>query len=228
MELAKAQKTLASEEASRIEFTAEVKKHAGSIGVVKKDIEDIELAISKVDQEKTSRDHTIKCLNDEIAENQAKSNEDLISAEEKVSHLNSIKGKLESTLGELEGGLDKEKRNRANLEKEKRKIEGELKMTQEMVADLERAKRELEGAIARKELKKWRRNWKLRDRLVPRLRGRDLTLPEKLSSWENVSWRPEEQPMLKLNLTRREKLKLASSERILKRPTFSRSPSSAI
>jgi len=168
MELAKAQKTLASEEASRIEFTAEVKKHAGSIGVVKKDIEDIELAISKVDQEKTSRDHTIKCLNDEIAEqdevinklnkekkhiaeNQAKSNEDLISAEEKVSHLNSIKGKLESTLGELEGGLDKEKRNRANLEKEKRKIEGELKMTQEMVADLERAKRELEGAIARKE-----------------------------------------------------------------------------
>merc|ERR1712180_437320 len=58
---------------------------------------------------------------------------------------------------------------------------------------------------AREELKKWRRNWKLRDRLVPRLRGRDLTLPEKLSSWENVSWRPEEQPMLKLNLTRREK-----------------------
>merc|ERR1712107_9994 len=104
----KYKEALAAEEASRIEFTAEVKKHAGSIGVVKKDIEDIELAISKVEQEKTSRDHTIKCLNDEIAEqdevinklnkekkhiaeNQAKSNEDLISAEEKVSHLNSIK-----------------------------------------------------------------------------------------------------------------------------------------
>merc|ERR1719374_381621 len=68
MELAKAQKALASEEASRIEFAAEVKKHAGSIGIVKKDIEDIELAISKVEQEKNSRDHTIKTLNDEIGE----------------------------------------------------------------------------------------------------------------------------------------------------------------
>merc|ERR1711872_1110556 len=167
MELAKAQKNLASEEASRIELAAEVKKHAGSIGVVKKDIEDIELAISKVDQEKTSRDHTIKTLNDEIAEqdevinklnkekkhiaeNNAKSSEDLVSAQEKVSHLNSIKSKLESTLDELEGALDKEKRNRGNLEKERRKVEGELKMTQDMVADLERSKREIENTIARK------------------------------------------------------------------------------
>merc|ERR1719481_1235144 len=55
MELAKMQKNLASEEASRIELAAEVKKHAGSIGVVKKDIEDIELAISKVENEKGSR-----------------------------------------------------------------------------------------------------------------------------------------------------------------------------
>merc|ERR1712168_805465 len=168
MELAKMQKNLASEEASRIELAAEVKKHAGSIGVVKKDIEDIELAISKVENEKGSRDHTIKTLNDEIgeqdevinklnkekkhiAETQAKSNEDLISAEEKVGHLSSVKSKLEDTLDELEGALDKEKRNRANLEKEKRKIEGELKMTQDMVGDLERSKREVENTIARKE-----------------------------------------------------------------------------
>merc|ERR1712042_9487 len=167
-ELAKMQNTLAREEASRIELTAETKKHAGSINVVKKDIEDIELAISKVEQEKTGRDHNIKSLNDEIAEqdevinklneekkhiaeNNAKSSEDLVSAQEKVSHLNSIKSKLESTLDELEGALDKEKRNRGNLEKERRKVEGELKMTQDMVADLERSKREIENTIARKE-----------------------------------------------------------------------------
>merc|ERR1711872_336745 len=166
-ELAKMQNTLAREEASRIELTAETKKHAGSINVVKKDIEDIELAISKVEQEKTGRDHNIKSLNDEIAEqdevinklnkekkhiaeNNAKSSEDLVSAQEKVSHLNSIKSKLESTLDELEGALDKEKRNRGNLEKERRKVEGELKMTQDMVADLERSKREIENTIARK------------------------------------------------------------------------------
>merc|ERR1712212_551017 len=167
-ELSKMQNTLAREEASRIELTAETKKHAGSINVVKKDIEDIELAINKVEQEKTGRDHNIKSLNDEIAEqdevinklnkekkhiaeNNAKSSEDLVSAQEKVSHLNSIKSKLESTLDELEGALDKEKRNRGNLEKERRKVEGELKMTQDMVADLERSKREIENTIARKE-----------------------------------------------------------------------------
>merc|ERR1712138_177820 len=99
LELAKMQKVLAAEEASRIELTAEVKKHSGSIGVVKKDIEDIELAITKVEQEKTGRDHTIKSLNDEIseqdevinklnkekkhiAETQSKSAEDLASAGE--------------------------------------------------------------------------------------------------------------------------------------------------
>merc|ERR1719179_63378 len=79
----------------------EVKAHSGSVGVVKKEIEDIELAIAKVELEKGNRDHTIKVLQDEIAEQdevinklnkekkhlsatQAKSNEDLIGAEEKV------------------------------------------------------------------------------------------------------------------------------------------------
>merc|ERR1711970_1652903 len=74
-----------------------------------------------------------------------------VSSAEKVDHLLSIKGKLESTLDELEGGLNKEKGARAKLEKERRKAEGELKMTQETVADLERSKKEVEGLIARKE-----------------------------------------------------------------------------
>merc|ERR1719234_1059726 len=167
-ELAQQVNVLKDEETSRIDLQAEVKAHSGSIGAVKKDIEDIELAITKVEQEKTNRDHTIKTLNDEIgeqdevinklnkekkhiAETQAKSSEDLVVAEEKVGHLNSIKGKLESTLDELEGALDKEKRGRGNLEKERRKVEGELKMTQDLVAELERAKKEIEGSIARKE-----------------------------------------------------------------------------
>ena len=33
---------------------------------IKKDIEDLELAIQKIEQEKTNRDHTIHSLNDEI------------------------------------------------------------------------------------------------------------------------------------------------------------------
>merc|ERR1719195_1610857 len=168
VELANQTNVLKAEEASRIELAAEVKAHSGSIGAVKKDIEDVELAITKVEQEKSNRDHTIKVLQDEIAEQdevinklnkekkhlsgtQAKSAEDLISAEEKVGHLMQVKGQLESTLDQLEGGLDKEKKGRANLEKMKRKIEGDLKMAQDTVNDLEREKNDIQNLIATKE-----------------------------------------------------------------------------
>merc|ERR1719347_1900020 len=167
-ELKDAQAVLSSEENSRIALAAEVKAHAGSVGVVKKEIEDIELAIAKVELEKGNRDHTIKVLQDEIgeqdevinklnkekkhiAETQAKSNDDMINVNEKVGHLASVKSKLESTLGELESGLDKEKKSRATVEKQKRKLEGDLKMAQDGVVELERSKRDLEVTIANKE-----------------------------------------------------------------------------
>merc|ERR1712090_105133 len=101
------------EEASRVALAAEVKAHSGSIGLVKKEIEDIELAIAKVELEKGNRDHTIKVLQDEIAEQdevvnklnkkkkhlsgcQSKAAEDLTSAEEKVAHLSQVKSQLEA------------------------------------------------------------------------------------------------------------------------------------
>merc|ERR1712158_154585 len=153
-ELKETQAVLSSEEASRVELAGEVKAHSGSVGVVKKEIEDIELAIAKVELEKGNRDHTIKVLQDEIseqdevinklnkekkhiAETQAKSNDDMVSVGEKVEHLASVKSKLESTLDELEGGLDKEKKSRAGLEKQKRKVEGDLKMAQDGGAEQE-------------------------------------------------------------------------------------------
>merc|ERR1719158_2636068 len=167
-ELASQVEVLKSEENSRIALAADVKAHSGSIGAVKKDIEDVELASTKVEQEKGNRDHTIKTLQDEIAEQdevinklnkekkhlsatQAKSAEDLESAEEKVKHLNQVKSQLESTLDQLEGGFDKEKKSRAGLEKQKRKIEGDLKMAQDSVNDLEREKRDIENTIGNKE-----------------------------------------------------------------------------
>merc|ERR1719483_847041 len=158
VELAVKQKVLLAEESSRVELAGEVKAHSGSIGAVKKDIEDVELAILKVEQDKGNRDHTIKVLQDEVAEQDevvnklnkekkhlsattAKSSEDLVAAEEKVAHLMSVKSQLESTLDQLESGLDKEKK----------KVEGDLKMAQDAVADLERGNREVEGVIASKE-----------------------------------------------------------------------------
>merc|ERR1712020_406974 len=84
-------------------------------------------------------------------ETNAKANEDLKTAQDKVDHLSKIKSKLESTLDELEDSHSKEKKGRADIEKARRKVEGELKVTQESVSDLERSKKELEAAIGRKE-----------------------------------------------------------------------------
>merc|ERR1711934_1090097 len=155
-------------EEERVAATADKKVLEGENGIIKKDMEDIELAIQKLEQEKTNRDHTIRHLNDEIAnqdevinklnkekkhmgEVSAKATEDLQSTQDKVDHLSNIKSKLESTLDELEDACNKEKRSRADIEKSRRKIEGELKVTQETVGDLERSKKELEGGIGRKE-----------------------------------------------------------------------------
>merc|ERR1712156_784178 len=125
-------------------MTGDKKTMEGEVNSIKKDIEDLELALQKLEQEKTNRDHSIRSLNDEVAQqdevinklnkekkmigdNQAKAFEDLQAAEDKVAHLNSIKSKLDSTLGELEDGVNREKRSRADVEKTRRKVEGELK-----------------------------------------------------------------------------------------------------
>merc|ERR1719361_2281534 len=168
LELAAAQDKLVQTEQARMQATQDKKELEQESMAIKKDIGDIEMVIQKLDQEKTNRDHTIKTLNDEIAnqdeiinklnkekkhvqENASKSSEDLQTASDKVDHLMKIKTKLESTLDELESSHEKEKRSRANTEKNRRKIEGELKICQETVAELERSKKELEAAIMRKE-----------------------------------------------------------------------------
>merc|ERR1712080_683657 len=167
-ELAKANNVLKSEIDSRIAASENTKRMNGEVAVIKKDIEDLELALQRLEQEKTNRDHTIRGLNDEVAQNdeainklnkekkhigdnQAKSSDDLQAATDKVAHLNGVKTKLEQTHDELEDGANREKRARADVEKQRRKVEGDLKMAQESVSDLEGAKRELENSISRKE-----------------------------------------------------------------------------
>merc|ERR1711936_1133666 len=136
--------------------------------LIKKDIEDLDLAIQKLEQEKTNRDHTIRFLNDEISsqdevinklnkekkhvtDSSSKASEDLQVVEEKANHLSNVKGQLEGTLDELEDSLTREKRARAEIDKARRKIEGNLRVTQESVTDLERLKKELENTVGRKE-----------------------------------------------------------------------------
>merc|ERR1711971_860138 len=168
VKLVDAGQLLIEKEAERQESTLEKRALEGDNLVIKKDIEDLELAIQKLEQEKTNRDHTIRTLNDEIAnqdevinklnkekkhlmENNAKATEDLQASEDKVDHLSKIKQKLEITLDELNDSLDREKRSRADTEKTRRKVEGELKVTQETVSDLQQQKEEHESTILRKE-----------------------------------------------------------------------------
>merc|ERR1719500_359236 len=136
--------------------------------IVKKEIGEVELKIQKVHQECANRDHTIKTLNEVIENNDqvinklnkekkyiqetvAKASENLTDANEKVSHLNKVKGKLEGTLDDLEGCVEKEKKDKQKIDKERRTKEGDLKIAQEMVSDLERDTKEIEANIQRKD-----------------------------------------------------------------------------
>merc|ERR1712168_1492152 len=67
IQLTDAQNLLSSTEQERVQATADKKNLEQECSVVKKDIEDLEIAIQKLEQEKTNRDHTIRSLNDEIA-----------------------------------------------------------------------------------------------------------------------------------------------------------------
>ena len=140
----------------------------GDIGSFRKDIEEVEMAVQKAEQEKTNKDHIIRGLNDEIAhqdelinklnkekkhaqETQAKASDEMTQAETKVDDLNKIKTKLEVTLDELEDSYEREKKARLEMDKQRRKTESELTVAQEEVADLEREKKEVEMAINKKD-----------------------------------------------------------------------------
>jgi len=159
---------LNTEEEARNQLFQGKKKTDQEIGGLKKDLEDLELAMQKSEQDKSTKDHQIRNLNDEIAhqdelinkinkekkhlqECNQKTAEDLQNIEDKCNHLNKVKAKLEQTLDELEDSNEREKKLRGEVEKNKRKVEGDLKLTQEAVADLERNQKECEQTIQRKE-----------------------------------------------------------------------------
>merc|ERR1711899_166098 len=166
-DLVSAGQKLVQMEEERVQATADKKVLEGENLVIKKDMEDIELAIQKLEQEKTNRDHTIRHLNDEIAnqdevinklnkekkhaaEVSAKANEDLQTAGDKVDHLSNIKSKLESTLDELEDSHNKEKRGRADIEKTRSKLEDEQSIvakTQKTIKEIGARVEELEEEL---------------------------------------------------------------------------------
>merc|ERR1711936_318397 len=69
----------------------------------------------------------------------------------KMDQLSKVKVKLEVTLDELEDSLEREKKSRLDMEKQRRKVEAELTICQEKVSDLERDKKDVECMIGKKE-----------------------------------------------------------------------------
>merc|ERR1712012_1036149 len=67
VQLVDAGNKLVETEQMRQQSTADKKVLESDNVLIKKDIEDLEIAIQKLEQEKTNRDHTIRTLNDEIA-----------------------------------------------------------------------------------------------------------------------------------------------------------------
>jgi len=144
------------------------KRIEGDVGSQKRDLEDLEMSLQRLNQECDTKNHQIRVLNDEIAQQEdvinkinrekkslqevnQKNADDFSSSEDRVTHLSKVKGKLEQTLDELGDSLNREKKMRGELEKAKRKCEGDMKLTQDTVCDLERNKKELESLIFKRD-----------------------------------------------------------------------------
>ncbi|KAK3868076.1 hypothetical protein Pcinc_026511 [Petrolisthes cinctipes] len=159
---------LHKEEESRTALFQEKKKYEQDVGGSKRDLEDMELTLQKIEQDKAGKDHQIHNLNEEMAHQEElisrmnrekkqlqevsqKSADDLQGVEEKCKHYNNVKSKLEQTLEELQDSVEREKKLRTEVEKSKRKLEGDLKLTQETITDFERSQKEFETTIQRKD-----------------------------------------------------------------------------
>merc|ERR1719186_1657082 len=219
-----AQAVLSSEESSRVALAAEVKSHSGSVGVVKKEIEDIELAIAKVELEKGNRDHTIKVLQDEIADQDEvirKLNTSLqlspswnppwVSLREAwtrrrrpVRPLRSRRGSSRATLRWLRmewlswsvpRGTSRSPS--ATRRRTTHSLLPSLTMSRTWSPRPRRESRRFRAAS-----RPWRKNSRPSVRLVPRPRGRGPTWPGRSTSWVSVWMRPVVPPLPKWSSTR--------------------------
>ena len=168
VQLEENKKRLEQEEREKNNLVETKKVTERALGNIKQDHAEASARLQKSQQERDKLETALRGLNDEVvhqdeiltkmnkekkhvADNMAKSAEELGVHQDKFEYLNGIKAKLEKTLDQMDSAVESEKRTKANVEKERRKIEGELRMAQEHVSDLERAKRELEQCILRKE-----------------------------------------------------------------------------
>ncbi|CAJ0600448.1 unnamed protein product [Cylicocyclus nassatus] len=159
---------LEAEEATAAELLKEKKRIEAEAAELKKSCQDVELTLRKSEAEKQAKEHQIHTLQDEMHQqdesisklhkerkNQEEMNkkltEEFHAAEEANMASNKLKAKLMQTMEESEATLEREKRNRADMDKARRKAEGDLKIAQEEMDELTKARSDVENSLRRKE-----------------------------------------------------------------------------
>ncbi|XP_038633466.1 myosin-4-like [Scyliorhinus canicula] len=152
---------LEDEEEANAELTAKQRKLEDECTTLRKDIDDLQLTLSKVEKDLHATENKVKNLTEEMAsldESNVKLTkekkalqevhqqilDDLQAEEDKVNNLTKAKGKLELQIDDLEGSMEQEKKLRLDLERTKRKLEGDLKLSQDSLMDLENDKQQME------------------------------------------------------------------------------------
>merc|ERR1712088_87203 len=105
---------------------------------IRQDQADAQAKLQKSKQEKEKLDTVLRGLNEEVihqdesitkmnkekkhlSDTMAKANEEMSVNQEKLDYLNGVKAKLEKTLDQMDSAVEKEKRDKASAEKDKRK-----------------------------------------------------------------------------------------------------------
>ncbi|KAK6019874.1 myosin head [Ostertagia ostertagi] len=177
--LADANARLEAEETTAVQLQKEKKQVEAECAELKKQCQDIDLSLRKSEAEKLAKEHQIRSLQDEMRQQDEaisklhkgaqksggdqQLNEDLQAAEDQNMASNKLKSKLMQTLEESEATLEREKRNRADMDKAKRKAEGDLKIAQEEMEELSKAKSDVENGLRRKETELHNLSMKLED-----------------------------------------------------------------
>ncbi|KAM9044797.1 LOW QUALITY PROTEIN: myosin-2-like [Megaptera novaeangliae] len=169
-----------NEEEINAELTARKRKLEDECSELKKDIDDLQVTLVKVEKEKHATENKVKNLTEEMAgldevitklsrekkalqEAHQRTLDDLQAEEDKVNTLNKAKAKLEQQVDDLEGSLEQEKKLCMDLQRAKRKLEGDLKLAQESTMDIENDKQQLDEKLKKKEFEMSRLQSKIED-----------------------------------------------------------------
>jgi len=136
-----------------LEDRADAAQRSDEVAELSEDIDDLELALAKIEREKQALGRKLK---DEIEAfeglfDEKKSLEeahqqilsDLQAEENKRSILVKAKNKLEQQVDDLEASLESERRVRMDLERARRKMGEDLLLSQDTIMDLENDKQDL-------------------------------------------------------------------------------------